>query len=204
MGLEPTTFWMQTRRSSQLSYVPVNGNHQATHPGIRWHGRPASRQAGPMLEPDHLQRYAEAHVAVLAALGGITPAELDRRPAPDCPTAREVVHHLADSETRSYLRLRTLLAADNAFIEPYDEAAWAAETRLGYATHPIEPSLAVLVAVRHSSHELLRTLDPEALTRVGHHPEHDRPYTLALWLEIYSEHPYVHADQITRARRGER
>jgi hypothetical protein len=23
MGLEPTTFWMQTRCSSQLSYVPV-------------------------------------------------------------------------------------------------------------------------------------------------------------------------------------
>ena len=30
MGLEPTTFWMQTRCSSQLSYVPVNGLAQDT------------------------------------------------------------------------------------------------------------------------------------------------------------------------------
>jgi hypothetical protein len=157
-----------------------------------------------MLEPDQLHRYAEAHLAVLDALEGVTPAELDRRPASDCWTAREVVHHLADSETRSYLRLRTLLAADNPFIEPYDEVAWASEPSLGYATRPIETSLAVLVAVRRSSLELLQTLDAAALSRVGHHPEHDRPYTLGLWLEIYSEHPHVHADQITRARRGQR
>ena len=157
-----------------------------------------------MPDTELLQRYARGCDAVDAALHGVTPDELDRRPAPDCWTAREVVHHLADSESRSYQRLRTLLAGDNAFIEPYDEAGWAAEPRLRYATRAIEPSLAVLKAVRESSLQLLETLDDADFSRAGHHPEHERPYTLQLWFELYADHPYVHADQIARARRGER
>ena len=36
-----------------------------------------------------------------------------------------VVHHLADSETNSYLRLRKLLAEDGPTLQGYDEAHWA-------------------------------------------------------------------------------
>ena len=47
MGLEPTTFWMQTRRSSQLSYVPVNRDGQASERTAtrttRYHRRVSSR-----------------------------------------------------------------------------------------------------------------------------------------------------------------
>ena len=39
-------------------------------------------------------------------------------------------------------------------------------------------------------------------SRAGRHPEHDSPYTVELWLEIYAEHPYEHADQIRRALEG--
>lgn len=150
-----------------------------------------------------VDRYAAGTSAVLASLEGVTPEELDRRPAPGCWTAREVVHHLADSETRSYLRLRTLLATPGAPIEGYDEAAWAVEPRLAYGHRPIEPSLAVLHAVRVSSLELLRRQDPSVDALSGHHPEYERSYTVALWLELYAEHPHLHADQIRRARRGE-
>ena len=58
-------------------------------------------------------------------------------------------------------------------------------------------------AVRASTTELLRTLDEGAFARAGHHPEHDG-YSVQLWLEIYAEHAHGHADQIRRARRGER
>jgi hypothetical protein len=151
-----------------------------------------------------IARYAAAYRAVEEALAAITPDELDRRPGDDCWTAREVVHHLADSETRSFLRLRWLLASDAPFIEGYPEAEWAAEPRLGYRTRPIDASLAVVSAVRESSLELLRTLTPDDFTRPGKHEEYDEPYTIQRWLEIYAEHPYIHADQISRARRGER
>ena len=36
---------------------------------------------------------------------------------------RMVVHHLADSESNSYLRLRKLLAEDRPIVQGYDEAS---------------------------------------------------------------------------------
>src|SRR5438270_13545620 len=55
-----------------------------------------------------IDRYAHGHQAVLEALSGATDAELDARPAEGW-SAREVVHHLADSEMTSAIRLRRLL-----------------------------------------------------------------------------------------------
>jgi hypothetical protein len=159
------------------------------------------------MEPDVLDRtslidrYAAGPREVLDALAGVTSEELDRRPAPGAWTAREVVHHLADSETNSYIRLRRMLVADGAEIQAYDEAAWAAEPRLGY-DGPIELPLAVVQAVRASTTALLRGLAPEDFTRAGHHAEHDA-YSVQTWLEIYAAHAHDHADQIRRARRGE-
>jgi hypothetical protein len=154
-----------------------------------------------MDNPALIDQYAVGPAQVRDALSGITPQELDRRAAPDAWTAREIVHHLADSETNSYIRLRRMLVTDGADIQAYDEATWAAEPRLGY-DGPIEPPLAVLEAVRASSTEILRRLDDTDFSRTGHHPEHET-YSVQAWLEIYAEHAHVHADQIRRARRGE-
>ena len=41
-------------------------------------------------------------------------------------SARQVIHHIADSEAQSYARLRRLLAEPaGSCIQGYDEAAWA-------------------------------------------------------------------------------
>jgi hypothetical protein len=148
-----------------------------------------------------IDRYAAGPAEVLAALADITAEELDRRPAAGGWTAREVTHHLADSETNSYVRLRRMLAVDGADIQDYDEAAWAASPLLGY-DGPVELPLAVFRAVRESSAALLRQLDAAEFARGGHHPEHDR-YSVQIWLQIYADHAYDHAEQIRRARRGE-
>ena len=71
-----------------------------------------------------IDRYEAGPAEVRDALAGIDADELDRRPAPGAWTAREVVHHLADSETTSYLRLRRMLAMDRPELQSYDEAAW--------------------------------------------------------------------------------
>ena len=146
-----------------------------------------------------LAQYRSGYDAVEASLDGITAAELDRRPAPDSWTAREVVHHLADSETQSYTRLRKVLAEDDTLVQAYDEPVWA--VRLHYG-RPINASLAVLKAVRESTLELLESLSEAEWQREGRHSTLGR-YTLDIWLVDYAEHPYVHAAQITRARRGE-
>jgi hypothetical protein len=148
-----------------------------------------------------IDQYAAGPGEVRAALDGITSTELDTRPAAGAWTAREIVHHLADSETNSYVRLRRMLVDDGTDIQVYDQDRWAAEPRLSY-DGPIEPPLAVLEAVRASSAVLLRRLADADFARTGHHVEHDT-YSVQQWLEIYAEHAHGHADQIRRARRGE-
>ena len=148
-----------------------------------------------------IDRYEAGPAEVRDALAGITTAELDLRPAPGAWTAREVVHHLADSETTSCLRLRRMLAMEQPELQNYDEAAWAAEPRLAY-DGPTEPPLAVLEAVRAATTVLLRTLDDADFERTGVHPEHEH-YSVQIWLEIYADHAHVHADQIRRAREGQ-
>lgn len=144
-----------------------------------------------------VDRYAAGYGAVVEALDGATEAELDARPADGGWTARECVHHLADSEARSMLRLRTLLAQEAPAIEAYDQDEWA--RRLPY-DGPVEEPLAVLAAVRAFSLATLRRLGEDDWARAGRHPEHDEPYGVDTWLAVYAEHPHEHAEQIRAAR----
>ncbi len=145
-----------------------------------------------------LERYATGAADVDDAVAGISDSELERGPSPDEWSPREVIHHLADSESMAYIRLRRLLAEDNAVIAGYDEPEWA--RRLHY-DRPIEPSLAVLRAVRAASLQLLGTLTAEEWARTGTHSE-SGAYSVDRWLAIYAKHSHEHADQIRRARRG--
>jgi hypothetical protein len=144
-----------------------------------------------------IDRYRDGVRAVEAALAGASEEELDRRTEDDW-SARMVVHHLADSEANSYLRLRKLLAEDAAQIQGYDEAQYA---RALHYDRPIETSLAVFEAVRASSGDLLEHLSEDDWSRAGTHSESGR-YSVEDWLAIYADHAEVHADQITRARAG--
>jgi DinB superfamily len=144
-------------------------------------------------------RYATGTAAVEAALEDVSEAELDRRPPSGEWTAREIVHHLADSESMAYIRLRRLLAEDRPVIDGYDEPEWA--RRLHY-DRPIGPSVAVLRAVRAANDALLATLTEADWARTGTHSD-SGTYGVERWLEIYAVHPHEHADQIRRARRGE-
>jgi hypothetical protein len=133
------------------------------------------------------------------SLAGATDADLDRpQPAGEW-TARQVVHHLADSESMAYIRLRRLLAEDDPIIDGYDEPEWA--RRLHY-DRPIEGSVAVVRAVRIASLQLLEALTPAEWQRTGTHSE-SGPYSVDRWLRIYAGHTHDHAAQIRHAKRGE-
>lgn len=145
-----------------------------------------------------LEAYRTAVADLEAALEGITEAELDGVPAEGGWTARQVVHHLADSESMAYIRLRRLVAEESPLIHGYDEPEWA--RRLHY-DRPIEASQAVVAAVRAASLQLLESLTPEEWARTGTHSE-SGSYSVDRWLEIYAAHTHEHADQIRQARRG--
>jgi 3-oxoadipate enol-lactonase len=147
-----------------------------------------------------LERYRTGMRAVLDALADITDAELDR-PAPDGGwTARDVAHHLADSEANGFIRLRRLIAEDDPVIVAYDQDLYARQL---HYDRPIASSLAVLRAVRTSSLELLDALTPAEWARSGRHSG-SGSYSVDDWLDIYARHPHDHAAQIRRARGWER
>jgi hypothetical protein len=147
-----------------------------------------------------IRRYKDGYRAVRAAIAGASPRELDARPAPGKWTAREIVHHLADSEMTAAIRLRRLLAEENPMIQPYDQDEFA--RRLHYS-RPIAASLAALRAARETTAAILDLLVPTDWDRAGTHPEHGR-YTVEKWLTLYATHAHDHAAQIKRARASNR
>jgi hypothetical protein len=142
-----------------------------------------------------IDQYRAGHAAVVEALAGADDAALDRRPGPGTWSAREIVHHLADSEMTSAIRLRRLIAEDNPTIVGYDQEAFA--TRLSY-DRPIAASLEAFRWARVSTAEILDRLSEDEWARAGTHSE-SGPYTVVRWLEIYAEHAVKHAAQIRRA-----
>ena len=123
--------------------------------------------------------YIRGTEEVDAALAAIPAAALDAQIDGEW-SARMVVHHLADSETNSYVRLRRLLAEEpGTTIQGYDEARWALTPALGYETAPIEQSLAVFRAVRAASASVLMCLTVDDLMRHGVHTE-SGAYTLQI------------------------
>jgi len=143
-----------------------------------------------------VEQYGAGYGEVAKALEGATDADLDRRPAPGKWTAREIVHHLADSEMTSAIRLRRLLAEDAAHIQAYDQEQFA---RVLFYDRPIAASLAAFEAARASTVEILERLTAHQWNRTGTHSE-TGAYSVDRWLEIYAAHAHDHAAQIRRAR----
>jgi hypothetical protein len=143
-----------------------------------------------------IEQYKRGYREVADAIAGATDEELDARPAPGKWTAREIIHHLADSEMTSAIRMRNLIATDNVAVVGYDQDVFA--RRLHY-DRPIAASLAAFKAARETTAELLDRLSEGDWTREGTHTEHGR-YGMDTWLGIYSVHAHGHAEQIRRAR----
>ena len=152
------------------------------------------------MQPDErtqlIAQYADGYRAVAEALLKITPEELDARPGPGRWSAREIVHHLADSEMTAAVRLRLLVAEDAPAIKGYDQDRFAA--RLSYQ-RPHEASLELFRATRASTAELIGCLTEADWLREGTHSEVGR-FGMDTWLRTYAVHAHRHADQIRVAR----
>ena len=138
--------------------------------------------------------YANATAEFLKVAQELSEAELDSSSSGGW-TARQIIHHVADSEAQSYARLRRLIAEPGTQIQGYDEAGWGENETLGYKELPVAPSLEVFKAVRQSSLEVVKRLELSQLDNAGIHTESGK-YTVKTWLETYISHPLEHAAQI--------
>lgn len=149
---------------------------------------------------DLIAMYAAGPDVIDQALAAMTDIELDATEGPGEWSPRQVVHHLADSETTSTMRLRRLLAEDNPLIQGYDQDEFA---RVLHYDRDIALSLALFRAVRASNAELLDRMSDADWQRCGTHSD-SGSYTAEDWLRIYGVHAHEHADQIGRARAAAR
>jgi hypothetical protein len=143
-----------------------------------------------------IERYRSGPGVIAAAVAGLDDAALDTRPADGGWTPRVVVHHTADSEMTSAIRLRRLIAEDDPLIVGYDGDEFA--RRLHYADRPIEPALAAIESARSTTAQILERLTDDEWQRTGTHSE-SGSYGVERWLEIYADHCHDHADQIQQA-----
>jgi hypothetical protein len=143
-----------------------------------------------------IAQYRDGYRAVAEALLKITPDELDARPHPGRWSAREIVHHLADSEINAAMRLRLLIAEDRPTLKGIDQDEFA---RRLYYDRPHESSLEAFRWARQTTAELLERLTPEQWLREGTHTEIG-PFGVEAWLKVYSVHAHRHARQIREAR----
>ena len=145
-----------------------------------------------------IDRYADGVQQVEQALDGFPERLHAERPFAGKWTAREIVHHLADSESTSAIRLRKLLVEEHALIQGYDQEAFAVKLR--YNERPdLAPSLGAFRNARLTTLQLMKGMSDAEWERTGWHTE-SGVYTAERWLEIYAAHAHGHADQIRKLK----
>ena len=144
-----------------------------------------------------IAQYAAGYDEVIDALKGFPADSLGAHPIPGKWSAREIVHHLGDSESTSAWRLRKLLVEDNPLIQGYDQDAFA--SRLRYNERDMAPALDAFRCARESTMQVLQLMTDDDWNRAGTHSESGR-YTTEDWLRIYAAHAHNHAAQIQRLR----
>jgi hypothetical protein len=149
-----------------------------------------------------LQRLEMAPKRLAVAARGLSAAQLDTPYRPDGWSARQVVHHLADSVQNGNLRFRWALTEDEPTIKPYDEDRWSA--LLDAKKGPLEPSLAVFEGATSRLVLLLKSFGPKEWARRFYHPESKKHWRLDTTLALYAWHHEHHVAHIgsLRARAG--
>lgn len=144
-----------------------------------------------------VDQYAAGYAEVMRSLTDFPAEALTSHLIPGKWSAAEIVQHLADSEMRSALRLRQLLAEEQPVIQGYDEATHA--TLLHYNERDIAPALDAIRGARATTVQLLQLMSEKDWAREGMHTDTGR-YTAEDWLNIYAAHAHNHAAQIRKLK----
>ena len=114
-------------------------------------------------------------------------------------TVRQVVHHLFDSHSNSYTRMKLAMTEDNPVIKPYFEARWA-ELEDG-KNAPVELGLELVELLHKRWLIFLRSLTEKDLQRVFFHPDNKRSQTIAQTIALYAWHSRHHLAHITELKK---
>ena len=144
-------------------------------------------------DPNPTAETRKAAIAAIAALPGelkaaLPSAQIDRPYREGGWTARQVVHHMADSHMNAFVRFRLALTEERPTIKPYDEAAWA---KLADAQLDPQVSVQILDGLHQRWHVMLEAMRDTDFAREAIHPDHG-PRSLDWFLQLYAWHGRHH------------
>lgn len=132
-----------------------------------------------------------------ALVENLSEEQLDLPYRPGGWTIRQVVHHVVDSHTNSYVRFKWTLTEDNPTIKAYFEDRWAKLE--DYKQTPVALSLTMLDILHQKWVILLKSLTPEQLKRTFVHPDSGDTIPLDVLISMYVWHGNHHIAHIEQA-----
>ena len=107
-------------------------------------------------------------------------------------TARQVVHHVADSHMNAYVRFRLALTEDKPTIKLYNETEWA---KLADVQMDPTISIQILDGLHQRWHAMLLAMRDADFAREVVHPEQG-PRPLDWFLQLYAWHGRHHVGHV--------
>jgi len=131
-----------------------------------------------------------------ATVAGWKEEKWDTPYRPEGWTARQLIHHIADSHVQALGRVRLALTESEPVIKPYHQDGWAKLKDSLEA--PALWSLDMLRGVHARWHFLLANLEPGGWERAFYHPETKVRFTLERATALYAWHSRHHLAHLAR------
>ena len=132
-----------------------------------------------------VERYFAGAEVPLAAIEGLSAAELTARPIPGTWSIAEIVVHLADSDLTGSDRMKRVIAMERPLLLAFDESSFAA--RLAYNEQDVRAAAELFRLNRRLTTAILQRLPTEAFARQGVHTEVGL-VSLSELVEKFSQH----------------
>jgi hypothetical protein len=147
-----------------------------------------------------IEEYRRGYDLIMAALTEIPREAWAFKPVPDEWSVHEILIHMKDGELNAVLRLHKLIAEPGTTLATYDPHLWS--SALDYQNQDVDDALETFRLLQRSTYRLLKTVLDEAWSRSIVHPEVKEPYTMDMWLDIYTDHVPEHCEQLRGVHRA--
>lgn len=147
---------------------------------------------------ERIARIASLPEKMQKAVQDLTDAQLDTPYREGGWTVRQVVHHVTDSHSNAYIRVKWTLTEETPLIKAYEEKKWAVtpETKEAPAL-----SLALLKALHAKLVVLMKAIPFEQLNRQYIHPETQKHVRLDSMIDSYAWHGDHHLAHIEHLKK---
>lgn len=107
---------------------------------------------------------------------------------------KQLVHHIGESHTNAYIRVKLALTEENPTIKPYEENLWIKTEENNLLSASV--SIMLVEAIHEKFVCLAKTLDETHLQRTFFHPQSKRTFRICDLLCLYSWHGLHHTAHI--------